>query len=108
MLLAVSSLLSGTRKRESTTTVAASGILRKNTQRHEACSITQPPSTGPPAVAIEVKPDHVPTARPRFFSLKEALIIERLPGTRNAAPNPCTARAITSSWIFAARPQPAE
>ena len=60
----------------------------KNTQRQEACSISQPPRTGPIAVVIEVKPDHVPMARPRASSLKDALIIERLPGTRNAAPIP--------------------
>ena len=50
--------------------------------------MSHPPRTGPVAVAIEVKPDHVPMARPRSCSLKEALIIDKLPGTRKAAPNP--------------------
>ena len=60
----------------------------KNTQRQEACSISQPPRTGPTAVVIAVKPDQVPMARPRSFSSKEALMMARLPGTRSAAPMP--------------------
>jgi iron(III) transport system permease protein len=40
------------------------------------------------AVVMAVKPDHVPMARPRDFSSKVALMIARLLGTRNAAPNP--------------------
>ncbi len=60
----------------------------KNTQRQEACSINQPPRTGPIAAVMVTKPDHVPIARPRSCSLNEALIMDRLPGTRNAAPNP--------------------
>ncbi len=44
--------------------------------------------TGPRAVVMAVKPDHVPIARPRDSSSKDALMIARLPGTRNAAPIP--------------------
>ena len=44
-------------------TAAASGKLMKNAQRQEACSLSQPPRTGPTAVVIAVKPDHVPPAR---------------------------------------------
>src|SRR5580693_4973150 len=73
-------LLSGTRHSASTITAAAMGTLMKNAQRHEACSISQPPSTGPMAMVMAVKPDQVPIARPRSFSLKEALIIDKLPG----------------------------
>ena len=58
--------------------------------------MSQPPNTGPSAVVIVVNPDQVPMARPRSFSAKNALTIERLPGTINAAPTPWTARAITS------------
>src|SRR3984893_14793111 len=35
-------------------------------------------------------------------------MIDRLPGTRNAAPNPWTARASTNWRMFGARPQPTE
>ena len=68
----------------------------KNTARHETCSINQPPITGPIAVVIALKPDHVPIARPRSFSGNELLMIARLPGTSSAAPNPCAARAAIS------------
>ena len=37
---------------------------------------------------IEVKPDHVPIARPRSFSGKLALMRARLPGTSSAPPIP--------------------
>ena len=57
---------------------------------------------------MAVKPDHVPMARPRSLLPKEALMMDRLPGTRNAAPNPWTERAITSSRMLEASPQPAE
>ncbi len=43
-------------------TAAPMGTLMKNTQRHEACSISQPPRTGPIAVVIAVNPDQVPIA----------------------------------------------
>ena len=45
-----------------------------------------------PAV-IAVKADHVPIAFPRLASSKEALMMARLPGTSNAPPMPCAARA---------------
>ena len=60
----------------------------KKAQRHDACSISHPPITGPIAVVIALKPDHVPIALPRDFSSKQALIIDKLPGVRNAAPIP--------------------
>jgi hypothetical protein len=49
-------------------------------------------------------PDQVPMARPRCSSLKEALIIARLPGTSKAAPMPCTARARISESTVGERP----
>src|SRR6266404_430497 len=80
--------LSGTRQNEIATTAPARGTLRKNAQRQEACSMSHPPTTGPRAVVIAVKPDHVPMAWPRDFSSNDALMIERLPGTNSAAPTP--------------------
>ena len=47
-----------------------SGRLIKNTHLQETCSVNHPPSTGPMAAVIDVKPDHVPMARPRSFSEK--------------------------------------
>src|SRR5579864_1941155 len=85
---AVARRLSGICQYEIAMTDAAIGRLMKNAQRQEACSTSQPPRTGPTAVVIAVKPDHVPMAWPRLFSSKDVLIIARLPGTRSAAPTP--------------------
>src|SRR5713226_7087763 len=85
---AVALRLSGIRQTEIAITATARGRLMKNTHRHEACSTSQPPRTGPMAVVIAVNPDHVPIAWPRLFSSKDVLIMDRLPGTSNAAPTP--------------------
>ncbi len=87
------------------TTITASGTLRKNAARQLTCWISQPPITGPSAVVIALNPDHVPIARPRSASLKVALMIARLPGTRKPAPIPCRARAIMSTRGEGAKPQ---
>src|SRR5438046_4383228 len=89
-------------------TRSAIGTLMKNTARHEICSINQPPITGPTAVVIALKPDHVPIARPRSFCGNELLMIARLPGTRSAAPSPCAARAEISWAVVGARPHHAD
>ena len=60
------------------------------------------------AEVIDENPDHVPMARPRSASSNVALIIARLPGTRNAAPAPCTARATMSVHVEAASPHAVE
>src|SRR6266550_6933394 len=87
---AVTLRLSGIRHSEMAITAAASGRLTKNAHRQEACSTNQPPRTGPIAVVIAVNPDQVPMACPRLFSSNDVLIMARLPGTRSAAPIPCT------------------
>ena len=76
----------------------------KNAARQLACSTSQPPATGPIAVVIALNPDHVPIARPRASPSKVAAMIARLPGTRNAAPMPCTARAAINIVGVGARP----
>ena len=90
---------------DSTSTMTASGTFRKNTARQLTCSISQPPLTGPIAVVIALNPDQVPIARPRSASSNVALMIARLPGTRNAAPIPCSARPTMSIAGEVARPQ---
>ena len=42
----------------------------KKTQRQEKCCTSHPPSTGPMAAVIPVKPDHVPIALPRWSAGK--------------------------------------
>ncbi len=98
-------VLSGTRHRLTAITAIARGTLIKNAHRHDKCSMSHPPRTGPMAVVIAVAPDHVPIARPRSLSPNDALIRARLPGTRNAAPTPWIARAAINCWTLAARPQ---
>src|SRR6185437_11615351 len=102
------SRLSGTLHNVKQTTAAAMGILMKNTHRQEPCSTTHPPNTGPSAAVMEVNPDHVPMALPRWFSSNEALISARLPGTSKAAPAPCTPRAMINWLIDGAKPHQAD
>lgn len=98
------SRLSVMNRADSATTIAASGTFSTNTARQPTCSINHPPATGPMADIMALKADHVPIARPRSASSKVALIIARLPGTRNAAPTPCAARAAMSARVEPARP----
>ncbi len=83
------------------------GMLRKKAQRQEKLT-SQPPSTGPIAVVMPLKPDHVPMARPLRVGSKEAEMRARLPGTRSAPPIPCTARAATSHGTDVATPHAIE
>src|SRR5262245_36367488 len=99
---------SGTCQTEMAITTTASGRLMKKTQCHDTCSISHPPRTGPRAVVIAVNPDQVPIACPRDCSSKDALMIARLPGTRNAAATPCTQRQATKLAMLDEKPQPAE
>ena len=49
---------------------------------------------------LDVKPGQIPITHPQCRSLNEALRMDRLPGTKNAAPTPCMACAITSPPMF--------
>ena len=70
--------------------------------------MSTPPSTGPTAEVRAANPDHNPMARPRSLSGNDSLMMARLPGTRSAAPTPCTARAAVSCITFGAKPHQAE
>src|SRR6202008_2384401 len=63
--LTCESRLSGTCRTEIPTTITPSGTFSRNAQRQEAYWMSHPPSSGPKAVVIAVKPDHVPIALPR-------------------------------------------
>ena len=76
----------------------------RNTQRHDAIPINQPPRNGPIAVATPPRPDHAPIARARSCAANVAWIIARLPGVSSAAPTPCSARAAMSSGADGASP----
>src|SRR6185369_3203310 len=97
-------LSAGTRHITINTVTTASGAFRKNTHRHDPCSTSHPPSTGPSAVIIIEKPDQVPIALPRLSGGKCALTSARLFGTSIAPPTPCNARAAINCPIPAATP----
>ncbi len=100
--------LSGTCQRVRANTAAPRGRFMKNAHLQEAFCTSHPPSTGPIAAVMDVKPDHVPIARPRSSAGKFTLINARLPGTSSAPPTPCTPRAITSCHTFGASPHQAD
>ena len=101
---ASSSTLSGT-PRTIHRTAALSGTLTRNAQRHDAVSISQPPTNGPTALAAPVSPDHAPMARDRSSGCIVAVSRARLPGTSSAPPTPCTTRAAMSISVVGASPQ---
>ena len=76
--------------------------------RHETASTSQPPSSGPSAVATPPSPDQAPIARARSPGLKLASIIARLPGVRSAPPTPCSRRAPISASALGAIAQSRE
>jgi hypothetical protein len=76
----------------------------KNSQCQEACSINQPPSTGPIAEVIAVKPDQIPIALPRRSGGNVALIIAKLPGMSKAPPIPWIDRAQISCCTLGDNP----
>ncbi len=57
----------------------------KKTARHETCSISQPPKTGPMAAVIAVNPDQVPIALPRASSLKRSADDRKTAGNQKRA-----------------------
>ena len=100
--------LSGTFRRATTTTSAASGRLIRNTRRHDHTSISQPPRNGPIAAAIPPRPDQAPMARARSGAENEAERMARLLGVSSAPPMPCSALAATRTPIEGANPHSAE
>ena len=82
------SRLSSTNSEVTTTTAMASGTLSRKAARQLMRSMSHPPTTGPMAAVIALKPDQMPIAGPRLPSLNVAVMMARLAGTRNAAPTP--------------------
>ena len=76
-------------------TTAIAGVI-KNAARQETSSTSQPPSTGPTAIAVPLSADQAPMAFALSFPSNDAPTIASDAGTRSAPPAPCTARAATS------------
>ena len=84
------------------------GRLMTKIARQEIEPISQPPSSGPKAVATPPSPDQAPIARARSAGRKLASMSARLPGVSSAPPIPCSSRAPISSSAVGATAQSSE
>ena len=69
------------------------GTLMRNTEPHQKCSSSRPPTTGPIATASPTAPAQTPMARPRSRGSKTLEMIASVAGMIAAAPRPISARA---------------
>lgn len=75
-----------------------------NAQRHEVCSDSQPPSSGPSAVAAPMVEPQTANAWPRDSPVNDAFKSDSEVGRIRAAPAPYRNRAATSSSPLGASP----
>ena len=88
-------------------TTASTGVIR-NAARQETSSTSQPPNSGPTAIAVPLSADQAPIALALRFPSNDAPTIASDAGTRSAPPAPCTALAATSCPEPGARAHQAE
>ncbi len=82
------------------------GTLIRNTQRHPAYSVSNPPSTHPDAPPPAAAAVQIPTARRRAApGSVTALSRASAAGVSRAAASPCSTRAAISTQPAGARPQ---
>jgi len=82
--------------------------LTRKTAFQLACSISQPPATGPMAMPRPETPAHTPIAFARSWAGKTA-VIDSVDGMMNAPPTPIRARvaiSISGDVARAERPEP--
>ena len=103
-----SSRLSGTRKRPATSATTTTGTLTRKIQLQSACSISQPPVTGPIAIPSPETPAQMPIALPRSCAGNVAVRIESVDGMMNAPPMPIRPRITISSSGEVASADPSE
>jgi len=77
-----------------TATEARARTIR-NATRQETVSTSQPPNTGPTAIAVPLSAAQAPMAFVLSFPSNEAPTIASDAGTRSAPPTPCKALAAT-------------
>src|SRR5690242_11566899 len=95
----------GSTRGETAATATPIGTLMKKTQRHEAMSVSTPPSNKPIALPAPDIAAYTPIARVRAGpSSNVSPISDRAVGAAIAAPHPWTARATTSHAEVVARP----
>ncbi len=106
---AAGSLESGTSQRPAASAATTNGRLTRKTAFQFACSISQPPATGPMAMPSPDTPAHTPIAFGRSWAGNTAMMIDSVEGMMNAPPMPMIARApISISGVVASaeRPEP--
>ena len=80
-------------RKPSTSAVTTMGTFTRNTEPHQKCSSSTPPSIGPDAMPIADTPAHTPIAFARSRGSWNTLVmIESVAGMMNAAPTPMSAR----------------
>jgi hypothetical protein len=88
----------GTNSWPSSRAMAITGTLTRKTEPHQKCSSSQPPVTGPMAMAMPAVADQMAMAWARSFgTVKTLVMIERVAGMTRAAPTPIRAR-VAISW----------
>ena len=98
----------GTAMNTTASVARTNGMLIAKIQRHEAASISCPPTSGPTMVAM---PDHAsqePTAEPRCAGEKAATITASALGASSAPKTPCATRAPTITSMLGAVAQTSE
>ena len=106
---AAGSLDSGTSQWPASSAAATNGRLTRKTAFQLACSISQPPATGPMAMPRPDTPAHTPIAFARSSAGKTAVMIDSVEGMMNAPPTPIRARvaiSIAGEVASAERPEP--
>ena len=88
---------------------STTGTLTRNTERQPHVATNPPPSRGPAGNATLPTPAHTPIARAcAAGSGNVRVMIASVPGSRSAAPTPCSTRAATSTPTVGASPHPAD
>ena len=78
------------------------GTFTAKIHRHDAASISQPPTNGPTTVAMPAHAVQEPIALPRSAGPKAKTITASALGASSAPKTPCRARAATSRSIVGA------
>ena len=87
----------GTHNAASTSVISTTGTFTRNTDPHQKRASSNPPMTGPAAVAMPATPDHTAIAWPRSSSGKTLPIVDSVAGIAHAPPTPISPRATVNA-----------
>ena len=82
--------------------------MTRKIQLQSACSISQPPETGPIAIPTPENPAQIPIALPRSDAGNVAVRIDSVEGMMKAPPTPISARIAINSSGEPATAEPSE